>query len=270
MSIHFNNSAKLRDGTGNPINSLDGALDIHGADPHHIVYNQFLHYDTATTTTLAVATAVGAISIELTSAVGFAVADQLKIENGSQEPNFPRIRTLVGNVATLDRPLTFAHAIGTDVTKVYTNIAQAGLTTTASVASPVIFTSHVPVGTVVHVTGMSIVMTDTSAMDFTTFGGVAALANGCVPSAYSEGVFGVYTNWKTNLDISSDSFPISYQTKVGGGEYGLAAIYNIKDATDAIVYLNGTLGDRFQLIVQDDLTGLTAFRIKLQGHYEGI
>lgn len=258
------------DGYGNPISSLNGAINTHDADPHRIVYNQFLHYDTATTTTLAVATVVGATQITLASAVGFAVGDQIKIENGGQEPTFPRIRTLVGAVATLDRPLTLAHAIGADVTKVYTNIAQAGLTTTASVASPVVFTSHIPVGVIVHVTGMSIVITDNSAMDFTTFGGITALANGCVPSVYSNGVFGTYTNWKSNFDISSDSFPVEYVSKVGGGEFGLSAIYNIKDATEAIVYLDGSLGDRFQLIVQDDLTALTTFRIKLQGHYEGI
>lgn len=257
------------DGYGNPIGSLGGAINVHDAEPHRTVYNQFLHYDTTTVTTLSVASAVGATSLTLTSAVGFAVGDQIKIANGSQEPSFPRIRTLVGNVITLDRPLTFAHAIGTDVTRVYTNIAEPGLTTTASVAAPIIFTSHIPVGVVVHVTGMSVVMTDNSAMDFTTFGGIPALANGCVPSAYSDGVFGAYTNWKSNFDISSDSFPVEYQSKVGGGEFGLSASYNIKDSTETIVYLDGTLGDRFQLIVQDNLTALTTFRIKLQGHYEG-
>lgn len=267
---HYPLVSRTYDGYGNPIGSLDGALDVHNADPHHIVYNQFLHYDTATVTTLSVATIVGATQITLTSAVGFAVGDELKIENGTQEPTLPQIRTLVGNVATLDRPLSVAHSIGSDVTKVYTNIAQAGLTTTASASSPVIFTSHIPAGTVVHITGMSVVMTDNSAMDFTTFGGIPALANGCALSAYSKGVFGMYTNWKRNLDISSDSFPVVYQSKVGGGEYGLSASYNIKDSTEAIVYLDGTLGDRFQIIAQDDLTALTAFRVKLQGHYEGI
>ena len=267
--MHFHNSTKLRDGSGNPISSLSGAIDVHGADPHRIVYNQYIHYDTATTTTLAVAASSGDSQITLTSAVGFAVGDEIKLENGSQEPIFPIIKVLAGTLATLDTPVSFDHPIGTTVTKIYTNLAQAGLTTTASISAPVIFTSHVPSGTVVHLTGMSVVMTDTSAMDFTTFGGTTALTNGCVLAATSNGTFGTYTNWKRNLDLNSDAFPVQYQSKVGGGEFGLSAIYNIKSSTDSIVYLNGTLGDMFEVIVQDDLTALTNFKIKLQGHYEG-
>lgn len=257
------------DGYGNPIGSLSGALNIHGADPHRIIYNQFLHYDTTTTTTLAVAATSGSSTITLTSAVGFAIGDELKIENGSQEPLFIKIINLVGNVATLGSPLTHNHPIGADVTKVYTNLATPGLTTTASIAAPVIFTSHIPVGIVVHITGMTVIMTDTSAMDFTTFGGTTALTNGCVMAATTNSTFAVYTNWRRNMDLTTDAFPVNYQTKVGGGEYGLSAVYNIKDSTDSIVYLEGTLGDKFEAIVQDDVTALTEFRIKLQGHYEG-
>jgi hypothetical protein len=137
-------------------------------------------------------------------------------------------------------------------------------------ANPIKFTSHVPQNTVVHLTNMAIVMTDASSMDFTTFGGLAALANGCVLAAYTGGQFAMYTNWKQNLDLESDAFPVRYQSKVGGGEFGIAASYNIKDSTDSIVYLDGNLDDRFELWAQDNLTGLTSFRVKLQGHYEGV
>jgi len=268
--MFINTPARLRDASGSPISSLDGAINVHGADPHRIVYNQYLHYDTATVTTLAVAASPLDTQITLTSAVGFAIGDEIKVENGSQEPLFFTIRNLVGTVVTLDSPITFEHAIGTSVTKIYTNLAQAGLTTAASIASPIIFTSHIPTGTIVHVTEMTVVMTDASAMDFTTFGGTTALPNGCVLGAISNGVYGSYTNWKRNLDLDSDAFPVQYQSKVGGGEFGLSAVYSIKDSTDAIVYLNGALGDKFEAFIQDPLTALTTFKIKLQGHYEGV
>lgn len=258
------------DGFGNPIASLDGALDVHNADPHHVVYNQFLHYDTATTTTLSADALAGTSTIVLTSAVGFAIGDELKIENGVQEPVFFFIINLVGTTVTLDTPTSIDHLAGTPVIKIYTNIAQPGVTTTASIAAPVIYGSHVHSGTIVHITSMTIIMTDGSAMDFTTFGGITALTNGCVLEATTNGVTGSYTNWKSNSDMDTDAFPVRYQTKVGGGLYGLSAIYNIKESTESIVYLNGTLGDSFKILIQDDLTGLTSFKIKLQGHYEGI
>lgn len=258
------------DGYGNPIASLDGALNVHNADPHHIVYNQFLHYDTATTTTLAADATAGTSTIVLSSAVGFAIGDEIKIENGAQEPVFFVIKNLVGTTVTLDTPTSITHLIGTTVTKIYTNIAQPGITAGASIAAPIIYGSHIPVGTIVHITAMTVIMTDGSAMDFTTFGGITALTNGCVLRANTNGALGSYTNWKSNSDMDTDAFPVRYQTKVGGGLYGLSAIYNIKDSTDAIVYLNGSLGDSFQILVQDDLTALTSFKIKLQGHYEGI
>jgi len=260
----------LYDAYGNPIASLDGAINVHNADPHHYVYNQLLHYDTATTTTLAADAAAGTSTIVLDSATGFAIGDELKIENGVQEPVFFLIRNLVGTTVTLDTPTSINHLIGTPVTKIYTNIAQTGVTTGATIATPVIYRSHVHPGTTVHITSMTVIMTDNSAMDFTTFGGIAALPNGCVLSATTNGVEGSYTNWKSNSDMDTDAFPVRYQTKVGGGLYGLSAIYNIKGSTDSIVFLAGTSGDSFKIRIQDPLDALTSFKIKLQGHYEGL
>lgn len=260
----------LHDADGNQINSLNGAINVHDADVHHAVYNQFLHFDTATVTTLSIAASIEDNQINVVDASAFAVGNEIKIENGGLEPLFFGILAIVANLITLDTPLTFDHIAGSNVTKVFTNIAEAGLTTAASPSNPVIFTSHIPTDVILHIINMSVVMTDTSAMDFTSFGGIAALTNGCVLRAKSDGVTGSYTNWKRNFDLDSDAFPVKYQEKVGGGEFGLAAIYHIKGGTGSVVYIDGSKGDRFELIVQDDLTGLTNFKIKLQGHYEGV
>ena len=258
------------DGYGNPIRSFGGALNTHDACSHHFVYNQFLHYDTATTTTLSVAASSGDNQLNFTDTSSYSVGDEIKLENGSLEPVFFEIKVIVANLVTVNTPIAFDHPIGADVTKIHTNLATAGLTVGATLADPTIFTSHVPAGAIVHITNMSVVMTDTAAMDFTTFGGMVALINGCVLRAKSDGVTGSYTNWKHNLDLDSDAFPVRYQDKVGGGEFGLSAVYQIKEATGSIVYLDGSKNDTFELLAQDSLEGLTNFKIKLQGHYEGI
>ena len=270
MISYYPQIARVHDGYGNPIGSLGGALDVHDADPHKRVYNQPLHFDSATTTTLSAPATSLSNQITLTSAVGFAVGNEIKIENGSQEPVFFTIITLVGTLATLDIPLTFNHPAGTDVTKIHTNLADTGVTAGATLAAPVIFTSHIPASTVVHITSMSIIMTDTSAMDFTTFGGAPALVNGLVLRAISSGQTGAYTNWKRNLDLGLDAFPVLFQTKIGGGDYGLSAIYNIKQSTGSIIYLDGSLGDKMEALAQEPLTGNVVIKIQLQGHYEGI
>jgi len=258
------------DGRGNPVASLHGAINVHDADPHRNVYNQFLHFDTTTITTLAVAAPAGVNQLIFADASSFSAGDEIKLENGGLEPVFFEIRDISINLVTVDTRITFDHSIGADVTKIHTNMAETGLTIGATLASPVLFSSHVPISAIVHITNMSVVMTNSSAMDFTTFGGMAALTNGCVLGAQSDGVAGSYTNWKRNFDMDSDAFPIHYQSKVGGGEFGLSAAYQIKTNTGAIIYLDGSKGDSFALLAQDSLEGNTNFRIKLQGHYEGV
>jgi len=258
------------DGYGNPIGSLGNALNVHDADPHHNAYNQFLHFDTAITTTLSVAAEAGDNQLNFTSTGSFLEGDEIKLENGSLEPVFFTIKDIVGTVVDVDTPITFDHPAGADITLIYTNMATPGLTAGATRADPVIFTSHVPASAIVHLTNMSVVMTNPSAMDFTKFGGAPELDNGCVLRAKSDGFTGSYTNWKRNLDMDSDAFPIRYQAKSGGGEFGLSASYQIKTNTGAIVYLDGSKIDNFELLAQDPLEGdNTVFRIKLQGHYEG-
>jgi len=257
-------------GNGDPIFSVNGSKNMHDACVHHNVYNQFLHVDTTNITTLSVAASAGDYQLNLTDASIFSVGDELQIENGLLEPMFFTILVIATNLVTIDTPLNFDHAVGAEAKQVYTNMAEPGLTVGATLAAPVIFTSHIPTNAIVHITSMSVVMTDTSAMDFTTFGGIDALVNGCVLRAQSNGVQGHYTNWKSNFDMDSDAFPIRYQEKTGGGQFGLSAVYLIKEYTGSIVHLDGALGDKFELMARDSLEGLTNFKIKLQGHYEGI
>ena len=269
MQLLPHGHSSIAGNAGGPYKTLDGAVNTHDADVHRAVYNQFLHFDTAIITTLSAPLSAGDNQINLTDASSFPAGIEIKIENGILEPVFFNIKTRVGNLITIDTPVTFNHPAGADVTKIHTNMAETGLTAAASLSNPVIFTSHIPPDVIVHVTNMSIIMTDTAAMDFTTFGGAAALINGVALRAKSNGFTGSYTNWKRNFDLDSDAFPVNYQEKVGGGEFGLSAIYHIKEGTGAIVYLNGSLGDKFEMLAQDPLEDLTNFKIKLQGHYEG-
>jgi hypothetical protein len=254
------------DGFGNPIGSLHGALDIHDADVHREIINKQLKQDTATTTTFSVAASAGDTQINLTSAAGFAVNDYLHISNATGEENvLHKITALAGTVATLDMPIDRDYAIGDSITKSLVNMAVTG-----SLASPLSFKVEPRSGDVWHLYRILIEMTHTTAGDNGLFGNLPELTNGCVLRRYdgTTGTYNTYTNWKANGDLVTDMYDVVYAARSGGGgAYGTNGRGTFKN-TGSIVYLDGTAGDYAELLIQDDLSSLTSFRIKAQGHFE--
>ena len=204
----------LHDGSGNPIGSLSGALNIHDADVHTKIVNSQFSQTTATTTTFAAIATAGSTSITLTSATGFAIGSYLDIYNATQEELTKiQIINLVGSVVTLDRPLDFTYAIGDNIDKSLVNMNVIG-----TLASPQAF--HVqPFGSDVwHLKRILIEMTHSSAGDNGLFGNITALTNGVVLRRYdgTTGVTSTFTNWKTNGDIVTDVYDVTYAARSGG------------------------------------------------------
>lgn len=110
---------------------------------------------------------------------------------------------------------------------------------------------------------------DSSAMDFTTLGGLAALANGCsLRINRGDGTFSNLFGFKDNGDIINQAFDYSFLEANGGG--GRAFISRVTwggaSKHGAVIQLNGSLGEELQLLINDDLTGLDRFKIIAQGH----
>jgi len=254
-------------GTNNEdIESFRGALNTHDSDVHHSFVNNYFHQHT-TATTFAVNAPAGSTQITLTSAVGFAVGDFLHIQDGGYEIVHPRINVLVGNVATLDRPLDNAYVIGDGIQKAILNMAAVG-----SLAAPQSFKLIPNTGEIWHIETITLDMIHSTAGDNGLFGNLAPLLNGVCLRFYSgaTGKFITITNWHSNSGISLDMGGINYIARSGGGgSYGTNAIGNFKFQTGSVVYINGTAGDYIEFLIQDNLTGLTSFRAKAQGHTEG-
>ena len=262
----YGNEFRLTDGYGNPIGSFRGAIDIHNADVHREIVNRVFHLHTGVITTFAADAPAGSTEIELASATGFAVNDYMHIENGVVEQVHPRINSLVGTTATLDRPLDNEFVIGDSIEKSILSMNVLG-----SLASPVSFKVIPSSSEVMHLTRILIEMTHGTAGDNGLFGDLPALLNGVVLRRYdgTTGTYATFTNWKTNSDIVTDTGDVNYaQRSSGGGEYGTNSEGKFSDA-GAIVYLDGSVGDYIEVLIQDDLTQLNSFRIKAQGHFEG-
>jgi hypothetical protein len=257
----------LFDGFNNPIKSFDGCVNIHEAHPHSYIVNAEMHRHTATQTTLAVATSGSGLEyqITLTSAAGFTAGGKVHVGNGIREISHATIISVLGNVLTLDRRIDMAHAVGTPVTLSALDMSSIA----GTLSTPVVYWSAPGDGEVWHIMRLLFSMVHGTAGDLGLFGNLNPLTNGCLLRVYVGGKFYTFTNWKTNSDISDDMYDVSFNARSGGGgQYGTSGrgtFYN----TGAVVRLDGSLGDRIELWVQDNITALDSFTMKMQGHIEG-
>lgn len=255
--------------TGEAVGVYRGALNVHDADVHRQIVNEQFDQHQATTTTLSVAATAGSTSITVASATGFTVGSYIHLLNaaGTVDENVhPKITVVVGNVLTLDRPLDNSYAIGDSVILTVVNIAASA----GTLAAPQSYKMYPLPGHTWHITRILIEMTHTTAGDNGLFGDLPELTNGVVLRRYDglTGSTSTFTIWRNNSDIVTDMFDVVYSARSGGGgAYGTNCRGTFTNA-GAIVYLNGDNGDYLEVLVQDDITGLTSFRIKAQGHYE--
>lgn len=109
-------------------------------------------------------------------------------------------------------------------------------------------------------------------MDQTTFGGEDALINGCVIRIREEdGNFKNLFNFKSNGDVIAQGFDHSFlQPKTGGATRGFSSqvTWGGQSRHGVVIRLDGSLAERLEVVIQDDLTAgtNTKFKITAQGH----
>lgn len=260
-------SSRLLDAYGNPIGSLRGAIDVHLADVHYATVNDFVHRHVTPATTLAAPAAAGAIQIAVTSAVGFTVGSLVHlgtVPGGSGEPVHPEVTAIAGTLLTLDRPLDNGYAAGTVVAVAIVALQSA----VGTLAAPIAYRYWPVAGRIEHILRLMVQMTHSTAADDSAFGNLPRLTNGVVLRARISGVVGTLTNWKANGDMRLDMFDVIYTDKAGPSTFGVSARGAFSDI-GVVLRLDAAQGDYFEILIQDNLTALTSFKIKMQGHVEG-
>ena len=245
-----------------------GALSIHDANVHNYAVNKQIHQHTALTTQLAAPSAANDYQIIVDDTAGFAIGDNVHINTTTLETTHPIIVNVIGGAGgtlVLDRRLDFAHSIDDSVTKSIIDLSsQIG-----SLASPQEYWAGPQAGEVWHITNLTLAMGHSTAGDFGLFGNLTELINGCQLRAKINGQYGTLTNWKTNGEINVDTGEVFFHTRSGGqGTHGTAANGAFKTRTGAVLRLDGGTGDRFEVYVQDDITALAFWKMKIQGHIE--
>jgi len=242
-----------------------GALSIHDADVHNTIINRYVHKELGASTTLSANSAINDYVITVTSAVGFSVGEYLHVNSTTEEATHPRITGISGNDLTLDRRLDKAHFIGDEVNEAVVDMTSL----VGAMASPQEYVAGPPTGEVWHVTRILFSMTHGTAGDNGLFGNLTALTNGVLLRARINGEYGTLTNWKTNGDIKTDMFNVEFDSRSGGGgAYGTSGRGTFTE-TGAVLRLDGDNNDQFEIYVQDDITTMDVFTMKVQGHVEG-
>lgn len=121
------------------------------------------------------------------------------------------------------------------------------------------------------ITRLLMSMVHSSAADDGKFGGITALTNGIVIRR-KNGVFKNIFNAQTNGDMALHAFNVDYTDKAGGGLNGtrVRKTFSGVDKAGVTIRLDNNadpnLADELQILIQDNLTGLTKFEVVAQGH----
>ena len=259
----------LTDGFGNPIGSLKGAIDVHPADVHTIPVNDLFHRHTNISTTLRTATVSGDIQLDVNDTTGFSIGDlvHLGATNEYVEPRHPIITDIPDiNTLVLDGPVHNVFAIDETVIKAVANMASLD----GTLQNPVSYKYFVGANRIEHITRILIAMTHTNAGADDLFGGISPLTNGVHFQANVSSQYGTFTNWKTNSDIKLDMYDVDYSVKSGPGDFGTNGRGSF-NRIGVVLRLDAAQADFIEMLIQDTVvgTGLTDFRVKVQGHVEG-
>lgn len=259
-------SSNLHDGFGNPIFSFKGALSTYDSDVNSIMVNEHLRQNTGITDTLGAPASIDDRDITVTNGGLFTVNDRITLAEGTlRESATIKITAVAGNVLSMDKPLEHDYTIAAIVTGVIKSLNVNGSVT------PQIFQIAPPADEIWHIYRMTIAMVHTTVSSDDLFGNLTKLANGLVMRQIN-GFRHNLTVWRDNSDIIEDTgVDLRYSSKSGGGLFGTAARWTFKRA-GTVVTLDGSKGDKFQAIVQDNLSQATMkdIEIKVQGHVEGV
>ena len=243
----------------------EGALDVYLQDQTTRSVDFALLRSLGGPYTLAADTVIGSYQITLSPGHPFVGGEMIFLASPEQRLTasvlLVAVDTLTLNVPV---PVVFS-ALTTYVGNVSANMNVNGSVT------PVAF--YVLIGAAalvsVDITRVHIWIVDDAAMDDTKFAGIAALTRGCLPRVvradgsieYSGNVF------RTNGELGLSASEKTYEDKSGGGLYGLTVRYILGGQSGRGVVIRLAPGDRFEILIQDDLTAVSSIYATAQGHY---
>lgn len=215
--------------------------------------------------TLASDTALDSTTITLIGGHGVLVGESIVLQEGDNVSQF-EVLIVVSDTITLDSPIDHIYtAAGTAGQRTTTNMSVVG-----TLASPVIFSIKPILGQRWDITRVIFVIESTANnMDFTGFGSISALTNGCVLRKKNGDRQNIF-NWKSNGDIIHRAFDHEFEGKTGGGGSGFVVRTSFagQGKQGVTIRLDGDINEEIQVLIQDDLSSMQLTKIFMiaQGH----
>ena len=242
-----------------PIAFNQGALDVYIQDQNSELIN-WLMYNELNDVELAVTTTVDSNEIELEAGHNVVVGNVIALlQNSKSYQGF--VTNVAVNTITLDSPLDKQFRADRDYTAVR---ASANVAVDGS-ATRVIFHAFPPCGIKWDITQIGVYIIDDAKMDDTLLGGIPAVTNGIVLRE-SDGTYNNIGNIKSNGDFKLFGCDVVYKEKVAGGEDTMKAICRFSNDAGVTLRIDGDLDEELQVIVQDDLTGISSIYVTIIGH----
>jgi len=213
--------------------------------------------------TIKTNTSIDDTTITLNVGHGVSSGDHILLYQGNNFFVAEALSVAVDDI-TIDSPLDFAYDTTAIGIRGNTNLNVDGSVT------PVIFSvspKNLTDGVSWDITRFIAIIEDNSAMDTSTFGGLSALTNGVVFRS-KNGITKNIFNVKTNGDFASEAFDVGYDDRAPSGSFGFRVrrTFSGQDKNGVVIKLQSTTNDEFQIIINDDLTGLTHFHVIAQGY----
>tara|TARA_R110000851_G_scaffold188171_2_gene338154 strand:- start:22373 stop:23248 length:876 start_codon:yes stop_codon:yes gene_type:complete len=239
-----------RGGTGVPVFVQDqttGPLDLH--------FVQFI-----TSLILAVDTIVNSNSITVQSGHGLTTGDAgthiALFDVASSTFTSAELVSVAGDVLLLDSPMPRIFAVGVATAAAFLkNMNVDGSIT------PQVFSVSARENISGDIVAIAMEFRDTIPMDFDTFGGLPQLTNGVVLRVNNgDGTYRNLFNFKSNGDIILMAVTHDFTQNNGGGVRGFNAhlTFGGQENHGVVIRLDWTRSEALELVVQDDLTGLTS------------
>jgi hypothetical protein len=224
---------------------------------------------TSNTTTLTVATSIGDSTITVAAATGLVDGAMITIADPVSGRYYlgHQVGAIAGLVVTVDTPLDYAYPIAS----AEVSIGSHNLNVSGTIATPKIFSvrageqSDVP--TTIDVTRIIITCVDTTPISMSGFCGGAALTNGLVLRSVDGTTQNIF-NIKTNQDLMNLAYDFTPQLVAGNppGYDGFVSRLTFAGQNKMGVAIRLGPGEDLEMIIQDDLTGLTSLFVIAEGH----
>lgn len=213
------------------------------------------------TVTLASDATADTYTITLVGGHGVVAGDMMCLKQGTYFMQ-AEVLNVATDVLTLDMPLNYSYTTSATAERTTRKLNVNGSVT------PVVFKVS-PINTTnqFDITRMQFLMQDNVVMDSSKFGGLTALTNGIVVRK-KDGFYQNLFNLKSNSDFGQHCQSIRYEDKAPAGLYEFSAtkIFAGQENSGVTIRLDSALSDELQIIVRDDLTGLSDFSCVAIGH----